>query len=72
MQELTDLLNDMISSLKIYNEDKERPSLFVLHSYQMVPAEVDLLFTVARIVFTEQTGVYFRNIKDSLKETDDE
>ncbi len=72
MQELTDLLNDMISSLRIYDEDKDRPSLFVLHSYQMVPAEVDLLFTVARIVFTEQTGVYFRNIKDSLKETDDE
>jgi len=71
MQELTELLNDMSSSLKIYDEERERPSLFILHSYQMVPAEVDLLFTVARVVFTEQTGIYFRNIKESLKETDD-
>ena len=69
MQELTDLLNDMISSLKIYDEDRERPSLFILHSYQMVPAEVDLLFTVARIVFSEETGIYFRNIKETLKDT---
>ena len=72
MQELTDLLNDMVSSLKIYDEDRDRPSLFILHSYQMVPAEIDLLFTVARIVFSEQTGIYFRNIREALKETDEE
>ena len=72
MQELDDLLNDMISSLKIYDEDRERPSLFILHSYQMIPAEMDLLFTVARIVFSEQTGIYFRNIKETLKETNEE
>lgn len=71
MQELNDLLNEMISSLKIYDEDREKPSLFILHSYQMVPAEVDLLFTVAKVVFSEQTGIYFRNIKESLKETND-
>ena len=72
MQELSDLLNEMTSSLKIYDEDREKPSLFILHSYQMIPAEVDLLFTVARVVFSEQTGIYFRNIRESLKETDDE
>ncbi len=69
MQEVTDLLNDMISSLKIYDEDRTKPSLFILHSYQMVPAEIDLLFTVAKIVFSEKTGVYFRDIKETLKET---
>lgn len=69
MQELTELLNDMISSLKIYNEDKDKPSLFILHSYQMGPAEVDLLFTVARVVFTNNTGIYFRNIKENLNIT---
>lgn len=72
MQELSDLLNEMTSSMKIYDEDREKPSLFILHSYQMIPAEVDLLFTVARVVFSEQTGIYFRNIKDTLKETDNE
>ncbi|MGB4660247.1 MAG: hypothetical protein WBI07_13800, partial [Mobilitalea sp.] len=69
MQELTDMLNDMISSLKIYDENKERPSLFILHSSQMVPAEIDLLFTVARVVFSEKTGIYFRNNQEVKRET---
>jgi hypothetical protein len=69
MQELMDLLNDMISSLKIYDEDRERPSLFILKSYQMIPAEIDLLFTVARIVFTGKTGIYFRNIREKIIDT---
>lgn len=69
MQELTDMLNDMISSLKIYDENKERPSLFILHSNQMTPAEIDLLFTVARVVFSEKTGIYFRNNQEVKRET---
>jgi len=68
MQELNDLLNDMTSSLRIYDESRDRPSLFILHSNQVIPAELDLLFTVARVVFTEKTGIYFRNIKETLKE----
>lgn len=66
LQDLTDLINDMTRSLKIYEERKDRPSLFIIHSYQMVPAEIDLLYTVARVVFTESTGIYFRNIREEL------
>lgn len=66
MQDLTDMLNDMIRAMKIYEEDRERPSLFILHAYQMIPAEIDLLFTVARIVFSNKTGIYFRNIKKKI------
>lgn len=66
MQELTNLLNEMTSSLKIHDEDRERPSIFVLHSYQMTPAEIDLLFTVSRVVISANTGIYFRNIKTGL------
>ena len=69
MQELTNLLFDMISSLRIHDEDKNKPSLFILQSYQMIPAEVDLLITVASVVFSKKTGIYFRNIRDKLKET---
>lgn len=68
LQELTDLLNDMTSSLRIYDATRERPSLFILHSYQMTPAELDLLLTVSRVVFSEKTGIYFRNIKQNVKE----
>ena len=72
MQELTDLLNDMTSSLRIYDASRERPSLFILHSYQLIPAEMDLLFTVARVVFSEKTGIYFRNVKENQKTIIDE
>lgn len=64
IQELDNLLNEMTSSLKIYDEQSGKPSLFLLHTYQMTPAETDLLLTVARIVFTDKTGIYFRNIKE--------
>ena len=68
VQELDDLINDLTSSLRIYDSDSDRPSLFLLHAYQMIPAEVDLLYTIARIVFTEKTGIYFRNIIENLNE----
>jgi hypothetical protein len=68
IQELDDLVNDLTSSLRLYNSDNSRPSLFLLHSYQMIPAEIDLLITVARVVITGKTGIYFRNLKDNLNE----
>jgi hypothetical protein len=34
----------------------------------MIPAELDLLFTVARVVFSEKTGIFFRNVKENMKE----
>ncbi len=64
MQDLNDLLNDMTTCLKVFDESREKPSMFILHSYQMTPAEVDLLLSVARVVFTEKTGIYFRNVKE--------
>ena len=72
LQELTDLLNDMTSSLRIYDASRERPSLFILHAYQMIPAEIDLLFTVARVVFSEKTGIYFRSIKENRIDIQDD
>jgi cyclic beta-1,2-glucan synthetase len=66
MQELNDLLNDMTTSLKVFDESREKPSMFILHSYQMTPADVDLLLSVARVVFTEKTGIYFKNAKESF------
>ena len=68
LQELNDFINDLTSSLRIYDGENNKPSLFVLHSYQMIPSEIDLIYTVARIVFTRRTGIYFRNIKANLNE----
>lgn len=68
MQELDVLINDLSSSLRIYDASEDKPSLFLLHSYQMIPAEIDLLFTVARVVFSDQTGIYFKSIKEKITE----
>lgn len=66
MHELCNLLNDMTRSLKIYDE-KDKPGIFIIYSYQLVPAEVDLLYTVARVVFSESTGIYFRSVRPDIK-----
>src|SRR5690606_38802076 len=51
LQELDELINDMTSSLRIYDADS-KPGLYVLHTYDMNEDEINLLYTVARVVFT--------------------
>ena len=64
LQELDDLVNEMTTTLRIYDESSDKPSLFLLHSYEMIPAEIDLLLTVARVVITDSTGIYFQVNQD--------
>ncbi len=68
LQEVDELINDMTSSLRIYDSASEKPSFFTLHTYEMKPAEIDLLYTAARVVFSEKTGIYFTNTKENLYE----
>ncbi|WP_186423222.1 glucoamylase family protein [Lacrimispora celerecrescens] len=67
-QEVDELINDMTSSLRIYDSRSEKPSFFTLHTYEMKPAELDLLYTVARVVFSEKTGIYFTNGQENQYE----
>ena len=67
-QEVDELINDMTSSLRIYDSRSEKPSFFTLHTYEMKPAELDLLYTVARVVFSGKTGIYFTNVKEKQYE----
>lgn len=68
LQEVDELIRDMTSSLRIYDSGREKPSFFTLHTYDMKPAEIDLLYTVARVVFSEKSGIYFTNGKENLYE----
>lgn len=68
LQAVDELIRDMTSSLRIYDSGREKPSFFTLHTYEMKPAEIDLLYTVARVVFSEKTGIYFTNRKENLHE----
>ena len=58
LQEVDHLIYEMTSSLRIYDSGSGKPSFFMLHTYEMIPAEIDLLYTVAKVVFSEKTGIY--------------
>lgn len=68
LQEVDELINDMTSSLRIYDSGSGKRSFFTLHTYEMIPAEIDLLYTTARVVFSEKTGIYFTNVKENQQE----
>jgi cellobiose phosphorylase len=72
MQEVDNLINDLTTSLRIYDAGNDKPSLYMLHSYEMIPSEIDLLYTVARVVFSEKTGIYFNNRMENIYELVDE
>ncbi|MDO9592248.1 MAG: glucoamylase family protein [Erysipelotrichaceae bacterium] len=69
MLDLTSMLTEMTSTLKVYDDNTSKQSLFILHTDQMQPAEVDLLLTVACIVFSEKTGIYFRHVREQIEMT---
>ena len=58
--ELTNMLTAMLSSLRVYVSSLEKPGIHIIHSYELSPSEMDLIFTVANVVFTAETGIYFR------------
>jgi len=68
LQEVDQLINDLTSSLRIYDYGSGKPNFFTLHTYELLPAEIDLLYTVARVVFSDKTGIYFTNIKENQLE----
>ncbi|CAB1254454.1 CBM_X domain-containing protein [Ruminococcaceae bacterium BL-6] len=68
LQEVDEFINDMTSSLRIYDSGNEKPSFFTLHTYEMKPAEIDLLYTAARVVFSGKTGIYFTEEKENPRE----
>jgi len=70
LQELDELINDMTSSLRIYDADS-KPGLYVLHTYDMNEDEINLLYTVARVVFTERSGIYFRSFSEEFSDSED-
>ena len=68
MQNLDNILVEMISSLKVYNESTAKPSLFILRKSRMEEKDLNLLFAVACIVFSDKTGIYFKKILESFWE----
>jgi len=65
-QDLSAMLAEMTSALKVYDEDEGKPSLFILYESRMSPEEVNLLFTVATIVFNDENGIYLKKKVDHL------
>ncbi len=68
IQELDELVNDLTSSLRIYDTSDEKPGVFMLHAYELIPAETDLLYTAASVVFNGKSGIYLENMKEKLSD----
>jgi len=60
VSELSDMLSGMTSALRIYDSAREKSGIHFIHSYELSPSDMDLLYTVASVVFTGETGIYFR------------
>ncbi|MDD4080642.1 MAG: glucoamylase family protein [Eubacteriales bacterium] len=60
MSELAEMLTGMTSTLRIYDSAREKSGIYYLHSYELSPSDTDLLYTVASVVFSSETGIYFR------------
>ncbi len=66
LQELDFAIMDITSMLKIYGNDEGKNSLFILRSNQMEKEDIELLATVSRIVFTQETGIFFRQAQEEM------
>ncbi len=58
--ELSNMLSAMLSSLRVYDSAREKSGIYIIHSYELSPAETDLVYTVASVVFSADSGIYFR------------
>ena len=58
--ELTNMLTAMLSSLRVYDSAREKSGIYIIHSYELSPSETDLINTVANVVFSVDSGIYFR------------
>ncbi|MHB8963881.1 MAG: GH36-type glycosyl hydrolase domain-containing protein, partial [Saccharofermentanales bacterium] len=64
--DLTGMLLDLTSNLRMYEEDPQKRSLFILQSYLMTPVEIDLLLTASRLVINAKTGFSYWFAKELL------
>ena len=58
--ELMNMLSSLLSSQMVYDSTHERSDIFIIHSYELSSLEKDLMFTAANVVFSADSGIYFR------------
>ncbi len=59
---LQQMIFEQTVTVRVYEHSLSRLGIFVLRACQISEDEINLLLTVARVVFTPQTGIYFRNV----------
>lgn len=58
--ELMNMLSSLLSSQMVYDSTHEKSGIFIIHSYELSSLEKDLMFTAASVVFSADSGIYFR------------
>ena len=66
--DLQQLIFEQTSTIRVYEEGRYHTGIYVLRASQISAEEKDLLLTVARIIFTPQTGIYFRKLDQAWPE----
>jgi len=66
MNDLNNMLFDLTSNLRMFDEDPKNRSLFILQSCTMTPEELDLLLTAAKLVINAKTGFSYWFTKEIL------
>ena len=62
-RDVRSMLTSILASLRVYAENLKKLSLFVISSSQINNEEYNVIMSTAKILFTEDTGIYFRNIQ---------
>jgi cellobiose phosphorylase len=58
LQTLEQQIREMTGNLKIFNQNQQKPSLFLLQKTYLQEEEFDLLIAVSRLVLNGRTGLY--------------
>jgi cellobiose phosphorylase len=59
---LQQMIFEQTVTVRVYEHRLSRLGIFVLRACQISEDEKNLLLTVARVIFTPQTGIYFRKV----------
>ena len=66
INELNAVLCEMTSSLRMYDSNPQKRTLFILQAYMMSSEEIDLLLTASRLVVNAKTGFSYWFAKEVM------
>ena len=67
-RELSQVISDLVSTVKIFDTDSKKPGVFMINSGTMEPRELNLILTVSRVVLTEDNRILSKRLRKLMLE----